>query len=88
MLDVSALTHMTDYFVFLCGSVDQHVKAIAEFIEDTLTAQGFRAHHIEGKSNLDWVLMDYIDVIVHIFRPDIRKFYDLDSLWGEAETVP
>lgn len=88
VLDVSALTQFTDYFVLMNGEIDQHLKAISAHIEDTLKQENTRPHHIEGRQNLQWVLMDYIDVVVHLFTPQMREFYDLEAFWTEAKRVP
>jgi len=87
VLDVSAITQFTDYFVLMTGEVDQHLRAICAHIEASLKTQGERPHHIEGRHHLQWILMDYIDVVVHLFLPSSREFYDLESLWGEAKPV-
>lgn len=74
--------------MLVTGQVDQHIKAISDYIRENLKAEGIRLHHIEGETYLQWVLMDYIDVVVHLFLPEVRDFYDLEALWGEAEVVP
>jgi len=84
---VSALTQFTDFFILLNGEIDQHLKALSDHIEYTLRDEGLRPHHVEGKQNLQWVLMDYIDVVVHLFTPEMRQFYDLEALWAEAIPV-
>jgi ribosomal silencing factor RsfS len=71
----------------LTAEVELHSRAIADFIEQSLKAEGVRPHHIEGRMNLQWVLLDYIDVVVHVFLPQIREFYDLEAYWGEAKSV-
>jgi ribosome-associated protein len=87
VLDVSALTQFTDYFVLMNGEVGPHLKAISQNIEETLKAEGVRPHHVEGRGNLQWVLLDYIDVVVHLFTPEMREFYDLEAFWTEAQRV-
>ena len=88
VLDVSSVTQFTDYFVLMTGEVDQHLRAICAHIEASLKTHGTRPHHIEGRHHLQWILMDYIDVMVHLFLPSSREFYDLESLWGEAKSIP
>ena len=88
VLEVSALTQFTDYFVIMNGEIDQHLKGIADYIEVTLKEEGSRPHHVEGRQNLQWVLMDYIDVVVHLFTPEMRQFYDLEAFWTEASRLP
>lgn len=88
VLDVTKLTQFTDYFVLMTGQIDQHLKAIADHIVNTLKAQGIRPHHVEGENHLRWILIDYVDAVVHLFLPEVRQFYDLEALWGEAESMP
>lgn len=73
--------------MLLNGEVDLHVRAISDHIVDTLKKEGVRPHHVEGKNTAKWVLIDYIDVIVHLFIPDMRQFYNLENLWIEADPV-
>jgi ribosome-associated protein len=84
-LDVRKLTTMCDYFLLATGAVDVHLKAIVDNIEGELKRKGVRPFHIEGYDHLNWVLLDYVDVVVHIMLPDVRKFYALEKLWGEAK---
>jgi len=86
LLDLRPLTIVCDYFVICSARNGPHVKAVAEGIEERLKAAGRRPHHIEGLTSLSWVLMDYGDVVVHVFLPEERAFYDLERLWAEAET--
>ncbi len=88
VLDVSELTQYTDYFVIASAQVDLHLKSVADTIVDELKKQKIRPHHVEGLGGLRWILIDYIDVIVHVQLPEVRAFYDLESLWGGAPNVP
>ncbi|MFH1009590.1 MAG: ribosome silencing factor [Candidatus Latescibacterota bacterium] len=85
VLDMRTVTDMTDYFVICTGTVDVHVKAITDAIVDGLKEEGERALHLEGTERLHWVLIDYVDVVVHVFQPETRDFYDLEHLWGDAK---
>ncbi|HHE31710.1 MAG TPA: ribosome silencing factor [Chlorobaculum parvum] len=85
ILDVRGLTSVTDFFVIITADSERKSSAIAEFIVDELREEGERPAHVEGLDTLHWVLIDYIDVVVHIFQPDERKFYDLESLWSDAK---
>ncbi len=85
IFDLRGITDVTDFFVIVTGSSDLHVKAIADFIEEELQKAGVRLFHKEGYENLRWVLLDYIDVVVHIFRPETREFYGLERLWADAK---
>ena len=88
VLNVSTLTQVTDYFVLMSGQVDQHLKAITDYIKDNLKAEGIRLHHIEGQVHSQWVLMDYVDVVVHLFLPEIRQFYDLKPSGVKRKSSP
>jgi len=84
VLDLRGLSSITDYFVICSGTSDTHVEGIAENIEEKLDEQKVKLWHREGKKKASWVLMDYIDVIVHVFTKDAREFYSLERLWGDA----
>ena len=84
VLDVRDLTSFTDYFIVCTGESEPQLRTIAKNIEEKMTATGVRPHHLEGKSEHGWILMDYDDFIVHIFSRDKRTFYDLERLWGDA----
>lgn len=74
---------MTDYFVICTGEVDAQVKAISDGIQEDLREE-VKVWHKEGYENLDWVLLDYIDFVVHIFQRDTRDYYNIEKLWQEA----
>ena len=77
---------MTDYFVICSGNTENQVDAIADSIEDEITkATGINPWHREGREAKEWVLLDYVDVVVHVFKKDRREFYNLEELWGDAE---
>lgn len=85
ILDVRNLTSVTDFFVICSGDSDMQVKAISEEIIEKLKEINIRPWHKEGVTNFQWVLLDFIDVVVHIFRTEVRRFYGLESLWGDAK---
>jgi ribosome-associated protein len=87
MLNLADLSDATDYFVIASGSSDTHVRAIAEHVLAELKKEGIRVHHVEGLPQGRWVLLDYIDFVVHIFHPVLREFYQLERLWSDAEVV-
>jgi ribosome-associated protein len=87
VLDVAALTSIADYLVICTGRSDRQVQAIAQAIDEHLRQQGHRPVAIEGMSRGQWVLMDYTDVIVHVFYKPVREFYDLERLWEHAPRV-
>lgn len=87
VLDLRKVTDFTDYFIICTGVVDVHVKAIYEHIESELLQYGWKPKHIEGQENNRWVLMDYFDLIIHVFQPDARGYYAVERLWGDAQHV-
>jgi ribosome-associated protein len=88
VLDLRRLTYIADYFVICSGSSTTQVSAISDWIGQSLAKTGVYPSHIEGQAAASWVLMDYGDVVVHIFEEQTRLHYALDKLWGEAAGVP
>ncbi len=84
ILDLHQLTTMSDFFVICSADSDTQVKAIADEVDKSLREEGIRSWHKEGYNALNWVLLDYIDVVVHIFKKEQREFYNLEKLWGDA----
>jgi len=88
VLDLRGLSDVTDYFIICSGSSDRQVRAIADSIEETLVSKlDVAPKHVEGRQSSDWVLMDYIDFVVHVFLEERRQFYRLERLWGDARQV-
>jgi ribosome-associated protein len=87
LMDVSQHTSLADFFLICTGRSDTQVQAIAQSIEENLRALGRRPRTIEGLRSGQWVLMDYGDVVVHIFLDSVRSFYDLERLWARAPVV-
>lgn len=85
LFDLRKLTSITDFFLICTGNTDTHVQAIADHIVEQLAQRQIKPWHIEGRENLRWVLIDYIDVVVHVFQPEVREFYGLERLWGDAD---
>jgi ribosome-associated protein len=84
VLDLRGLSSATDFFVLATGTSDLHVRRIAEHIMDGLRGNDVRPNHVEGLQGGRWVLIDYIDFVVHVFHPAARDFYELERLWGDA----
>ena len=84
VLDLRPVSSTTDFFVIATGRSDQHVQAIAEHVLDSARGDGDRPEHVEGLDGGRWVLIDYIDYVVHVFLPAVRGFYRLETLWGDA----
>ena len=87
LLEVGELTTIADYFIICSGRSDRHVQSIAEGLKEDGRPHGLRPLAAEGITRGQWVLMDFSDVLVHIFYEPVRRFYDLDGLWAGASTV-
>jgi len=84
LFEVGKLVSITDYFLIASGNSNRQVQAIARHLQRRMREQGFRPDGIEGEQEGHWVLMDYGDVVIHLFYQPIREFYDLEGLWIEA----
>lgn len=88
VLDLRGLTYITDYFVICSCSSTTQMAAVAEWITEKLAKAGRRPSHIEGGQEATWILIDYSDVVVHIFEERTRLYYGLEKLWADAPRVP
>jgi ribosome-associated protein len=88
VIDVAGRVDYADFLVLMSGRSDRHVTALASAIEDTLRKRNKRALAVEGLPHANWVLMDFGDVVVHVFQDDARSAYDIDALWMDARRVP
>lgn len=86
-LDVRGVSSMTDYFIIAEGNVERHVQALSTAIYELLEESKIKPIHTEGESNGDWIVLDYGDVIVHFFIPDMREKYQLEQVWKEGKVV-
>lgn len=84
VLDLRGLSTATDFFVVATGTSDIHVRSIADHIIEELKKESVRPSHVEGLQGGRWILIDYIDFVVHVFHPAARDFYELERLWGDA----
>ena len=87
MLDLRPVTDMADFFIAASVSSDTHVRATAGHVVETLKKEGIKVHSVEGLEQGRWVLLDYVDFVVHVFHPTLRSFYQLERLWGDAPAV-
>ena len=87
VLDLRGLTSATDYFVIASGESDVQVKAIAARIEERLEKDEVRPWHVEGLRNARWILLDYVDFVVHVFHKAARRYYELERLWADAPSA-
>jgi ribosome-associated protein len=88
ILGLEGVTDMTDFFVIASGSSDTHVRSTAEHVMEEMKKEGNPVHHAEGVALGRWVLLDFVDVVVHLFHPATRTYYQLERLWGDAKLVP
>jgi ribosome-associated protein len=86
-IDLRGKSAFSDYMVITSGRANRHVGAIAENVAKGLKESGINNIHVEGLPNCDWVLIDSGDVIVHVFRPEVREFYNLERLWTQGPTA-
>ena len=87
VIKIGDISILADYMVIATGTSSTHVKSLADYVEYELDQQGVTVSHIEGHRSDTWILMDYVDVIVHVFSEESRKYYDLDRLWEDGEEV-
>ena len=87
VLDLRGISNATDFFFLMSGTSDTHVKSIADHIIEELKREGVRPAHVEGLRAGRWVLLDYIDFVVHVFHPSAREYYQLERLWGDAPAL-
>ncbi len=88
IIDVTGKVDYADYLVLMTGQSDRHVAAIADSVDDVLGKDGTHAISVEGLPAAQWVLIDFVDVVVHVFAEDTRGVYDLDGLWMDARRIP
>jgi ribosome-associated protein len=86
-LDLRGMIGYADYFVICSGRTDRQTRAIHDAIHEGMKARGILPRRVEGVSEARWILMDYLDVVVHVFTPDTREYYRLEQLWGEAPSL-
>ena len=88
VLDMAEAVGYTDYFVILSGGSTRQAKAIADAVSEGLRAQGVRVAHAAGEREAEWILLDYLDLVVHVFTPAARDFYRLEALWRDVPRLP
>ncbi len=87
IMDVSKLTNIADFFIIATASSPVHARAIAEYLSEEMTKAGYTVDHVEGMEFGNWILIDMIDVIVHIFTPEWREHYGIEWIWAEAGRI-
>ncbi|NLU53446.1 MAG: ribosome silencing factor [Clostridiaceae bacterium] len=86
-IDIRELTTIASYFIIASGTSVTHIKSLADNVEEKLIEEGIRPLHIEGYNNARWILMDYNDVVVHIFHEEDREYYGLERLWQDGKEI-
>lgn len=87
VLDVRDICTMTDYFIIAEGNVDRHVSALAGTVQEALAKEKLHPFHIDGQKESDWMVLDYGDIVVHLFIPELREKYALEELWRAGKVV-
>ena len=87
LLDLHGVTDMADFFIVATGTSDTHVRSVAQHVVDGMEKAGLKAYHVEGAESGRWVLVDYVDFVVHVFHPSMRAYYQIERLWGDAPLV-
>ena len=87
VLDLRGINDATDYFIIASGTSDAHVRGIADSVLEAMRKTGQRVYHVEGLTTGRWVLLDFVDFVVHLFHPEARAFYQLERLWNDAPVV-
>lgn len=86
-LDVREVSSLTSYFIIAEGNVDKHVTSLAKNVIETLKKEGHVPIHVEGLETGDWIVIDYLEIVVHLFMPGMRQKYQLEELWREGQIV-
>jgi ribosome-associated protein len=87
VLDLRGKSSLTDFFIIATGLNDRNTSAIANHVEHSLEDKGIEIHHKEGHRGGEWVILDYIDVIVHVFNAEKRAYYNIEEIWADAERI-
>jgi len=87
VLDLRGLSPVTDCFVLCCGTSDRQRRTVCDMVKEYGRRVGEPVYHVSGYETANWILLDYVDVVVHVFAPDYRRYYDLELLWGDAPRV-
>ena len=86
-LDVRGISSFAEYFIIAEGNVEKHVQSLAQSVHEKMLEIGYRPLHIEGKKEGDWIVIDYSDVVIHLFIPEMREKYNLEQLWQESTII-
>lgn len=87
LLDISKVASFASYFLMCSGDSSRQIQAIADEVEKKLKENGIRPNHVEGYRHAEWILMDYVDIVVHVFSKSARAYYDLERLWRDGKRL-
>ena len=87
VLDITKISVLADYFVLASGDNPSQLQAMMDIVEEVMYKNGINSKRVEGSANSSWILMDYNDVVIHIFNKEEREFYNLDKVWSDGELV-
>lgn len=87
VLDIAGISTLADYFIIAHGNNPNHVRSLIDFAEEKLNKAGYATKNIEGNHNGSWVLLDFKDIIIHVFDKDSRMFYDLERIWADGKVI-
>ena len=87
ILDIRDISSLTDYFIICTSDSEPQTRAIANHIKKELSREKIKPFQIEGLDYLEWVLMDYFDIVIHVFKKETREFYNIERLWGDAKII-
>jgi ribosome-associated protein len=87
VLDLTEVTAIVDFFVITTGASGRQMRSVADQIERLMSTNGSRPHGVEGRNDVNWILEDFGDIVLHVFSPEARKLYDLEHLWADAPRV-
>ena len=87
LLDISKVASFASYFLMCSGDSSRQIQAIADEVETKLKENGIRPNHVEGYRHAEWILMDYVDIVVHVFSKSARAYYDLERLWRDGKRL-
>ena len=88
MIDVRKITTLTDFFVVCTSESEPQTRAITDHINQKMKEEGVKSWHIEGYEHLDWVLIDFVHIVVHIFSKETREYYEFERLWADGKITP
>ena len=87
VLDMRGISPVTDYFVIATGTSDRQLRAVCDEIAEHAKAVGQPVWHVAGRDSADWIVLDFVDVVVHLFEQSLRAYYDLELIWGESPRI-